>query len=81
MNYESAIKKSIEFKRSYIYSRLQNIGSFEKKHDLLLSELTAIFTIRLILIDAGNEGELWELIKEWELEVRQMQDDLFKSFM
>jgi len=81
MNYESAIKKSIEFKRGYIYSRLQNIESFEKKHDLLLSELTAIFTIRMILIDAGNDGELWKLIKEWELEVRQMQDDLFKSFM
>lgn len=81
MNYESAIKKYIFFKRRFVLSTLENLKSLEQKHDLLLHEITSINTITMILIEAGSEDELFELIKEWELEVRQMQDDLFKSFM
>jgi hypothetical protein len=81
MNYESAIKKYIYFKKKYVISTLENRKSFEQKHDLLLHEITSINTIKMILIEAGSADELFELIKEWELEVRQMQDDLFKTFM
>jgi len=81
MNYESAIKKYIFFKKKYVISTLENLKLFEQKHDLLLHEITSIITIKMILIEAGSADELFELIKEWELEVRQMQDDLFKTLM